>query len=63
MEFYTNSRMFSIFAHEAGTYTVRVPWESGRLEDMYTGETHEIRPGEAIELTFGRNECKCFIHE
>ena len=60
---YTNSRMFSIFAHEAGTYTVRVPWESGRLEDMYTGETHEIRPGEPIELTFGRNECKCFIHE
>ena len=59
---YTNSRMFAVFSHEGGEKKVRVPWKSGKLEEMYTGETHEIREGEEIPLRFEANECKVFIH-
>lgn len=60
---YTNSRMFAVFSHEGGQKKVRVPWKSGKLEEMYTGETHEIREGEEIPLCFEANECKVFIHD
>lgn len=59
---YTNSRMLAVYSHEGGTYAVRAPWQGGRLEEMYTGETHELHAGEAIELTFKKDECKSFLH-
>lgn len=58
---YTNSRMFTIFAHEAGKHTIHTPWQSGKLVDMYTGETHVVT-SEPIELSFERDECKSFIY-
>ena len=59
---FANSRMLAVFSHEGGAHAVRVPWEGGRLVEMYTGEEHEVRAGEAIELHFGRDECKCFLY-
>ena len=59
---YSNSRMVTVFDHQGGRRELNVPWQSGRLEEMYTGETHEIRAGEPIWLTFEPDECKCFIY-
>lgn len=59
---FTNSRMLTVYGHESGVYTVRTPWDGGRLEEMYTGETHEIHAGQPIELSFKKDECKSFLH-
>ena len=59
---YTNSRMVTVFDHKGGKRLLHVPWTGGRLEEMYTGETHELKAGQAIELTFEPNECKCFLY-
>jgi len=58
-----NSRMISIYAHKAGRYELKVPWTRGKLEDMYTDETHIIQADEPIILDFEIDECKCFIYE
>ncbi len=60
---YTNSRMLALFCHEGGEKKVSVPWQGGRLREMYTGEAHEIHPGEQIPLHFEKDECKCFLYE
>ena len=60
---YHNSRMITIYAHQAGRHELKLPWEKGRIEDMYTGETHEIQPGKAVILDFEIDECKSFIYE
>ena len=54
--------MVTVFDHKGGKRMLNVPWVSGRLEEMYTGETHEIKAGKAVELDFEQNECKCFIY-
>ena len=59
---YTNSRMVTVFDHKGGKRLLNVPWTCGKLEELYTGETHEIKAGEAIELNFEADECKCFIY-
>ncbi|MGI6636430.1 MAG: hypothetical protein ACOX7B_14880 [Christensenellales bacterium] len=59
---YTNSRMVSLFDHQGGFRELRVPWHSGRITELYTGETHQICEGEPVHLTFHQNECKTFIY-
>ena len=59
---YTNSRMVTVFDHKGGRRQLNVPWTSGRLEELYTGETHVIAAGKPIELVFEADECKCFIY-
>ena len=59
---YSNSRMLTIFDHEGGTRQIHAPWEDGILEELYTGEIHELTPGQPLALTFEPDECKCFLH-
>lgn len=59
---YTNSRMLALHDHQGGVRRVNTAWQCGRLEELYTGETHVIEPGKAVSLTFEPDECKCFIY-
>jgi len=59
---YANSRLVALFDHEGGERLLDVPLSKGRLTELYTGETHALG-GAPIGLTFGRNECKCFLVE
>lgn len=59
---YTNSRMLALFDHKGGERDIRVPWQTGVLEEMYTGERHALQGGDPVRLHFEANECKCFLY-
>ena len=59
---YANSRMVALFDHEGGPRELRVPWQSGSLEEMYTGERHRLDGDAPVRLRFEKDECKCFLY-
>lgn len=59
---YANSRMVALFDHEGGERELRVPWQSGTLEELYTGECHALQGDAPIKLSFEKDECKCFLY-